>query len=60
MEKDTLKELYDYLDSFNFVDDMEIELAVNDFFMDQWNINPSRSDCLYYSELAEQYKAQKK
>lgn len=50
------QDLRDYLNWIDFVEKSEIEMAVNDFFVENFEIiNPSYGDLWYYSELADQY-----
>lgn len=52
----TKQDLWDYLDGFDFVNDEEIWMAVNDFFMEEMGVlNPSYWELLEYWELATEY-----
>lgn len=56
MKKLTQKDLYEYLDQYNFVSKDEIYLAINDFFTENFeNFEPSYWDLLYYWQLQDEY-----
>lgn len=56
MKKLTKQDLWDYLNWVNFVEKFEIEMAINNFFVENFEIfEPSYGDLMYYSELADQY-----
>ena len=49
-------DLFEYLDGFSFVSFDEIQMAVNDFFVEKMYVfNPSYSDLMYYQTLASEY-----
>ena len=50
------QDLWDYLDGFSFVNDEEVWMAVNDFFVEEMGVfNPSYWELLEYWELATEY-----
>lgn len=50
------QDLFDYLDGFSFVNDEEVWMAVNDFFVEEMGVfNPSYWELLEYWELATEY-----
>lgn len=54
--EEKLKELYEYLDWYSFVNYDEVEACVNDFFVENYEIfEPSFWDLFYYHELAIRY-----
>lgn len=56
MEDNLKKELYEYLDSYSFVNYGEVCSCVNDFFMEEcWEFNPSFMDLLDYQGYAIEY-----
>ena len=52
------KKLFNYLDSFDFVDDMEINSAILDFFC--WDWPCFYSDCARASDIVDYYNEYKK
>lgn len=56
MEEKKLKELYEYLDWYSFVNYDEVESCVNDFFIENYEIlELSYWDLFFYHELAIRY-----
>ena len=59
----TLKDLFQFLDWFYFVEEEEITMAVNDFFRDyvekDKNYQASYWELFYFQELAEMYQKEK-
>lgn len=56
LKKEKLYELYEYLDGYSFVNYDEVELCVNDFFVENYEIlAPSYWDLFFYHELALHY-----
>lgn len=54
--EEKLKELYEYLDWYSFVNYDEVEACVNDFFVEIYEIlEPSYWDLFFYHELAIRY-----
>lgn len=50
------QDLWDYLDWFKFVDECEVSMAVNDFFMEEMGeLEPSYWDLMEYWALANEY-----
>lgn len=49
-------DLWNYLDGFDFVEAGEVNMAVNDFFMEECGImNPSWWDLMEYGTLSDEY-----
>lgn len=58
MEK---KDLFEYLNGYNFVNESEVNMAVCEFFMENmWIMDPSYWELLEYWELASEYIKEKK
>ncbi len=54
------QDLWEYLDSFDFVNDEEVWMAVADFFMEEMGVfNPSYWEIIEYWELATEYMREK-
>lgn len=50
------KNLYEYLDAFNFINKNEIYIAINDYFMENFEIlNPSRWELREYQKIGDEY-----
>ena len=53
------KDLFEYLDGYDFISREEIAMAVCDFFIEEVGIiNPSYWELVQYDELADEYVAQ--
>lgn len=56
----TKKDLFEYLDAFDFVEEIEIQMAIADRFAENMEIfNPSRGELMEMGRLAEEYKNKK-